>query len=361
MSTEDPMYPGFAEESLEGSAVLTDPLDDVLDAELDPQAEAGSRRKRILLIVLAALAAVFLLIATWYLVTRKPLTELPGISTGDVPTYSSSFNGVAGPLGVAVSPDGGRIYVTEGDAPFLTRVFDRSGSELGTLVPPADKAAGNRPTYVAVDPTNDEVYVTDLLSGSIYVYDRDGTYSRTFTPQGIAAKDWRPLGIGFSPEGTLFVSDVSGRQAVREFRTDGSVVREVVGAGETSFANGFAVDQAGNVAIADSNNGRVAFFDKDGTIVAQINRGAGEGELSLPRGLAIDDRNRLYVTDAINQHVQVYDIGQIGSEGIKYVGTFGIEGSGDGQFEYPNGAAADTRGRVYITDRVNNRLQVWGN
>ena len=99
MSTEDPMYPGFAEESLEGSAVLTDPLDDVLDAELDPQAEAGSRRKRILLIVLAALAAVFFLIATWYLVTRKPLTELPAsrpATSPPTPRASTAWPGRSG-------------------------------------------------------------------------------------------------------------------------------------------------------------------------------------------------------------------------------------------------------------------------
>jgi DNA-binding beta-propeller fold protein YncE len=361
MSTEDPMYPAFAEQPYVGSDVLTHPEADVLGAELDPALEAARRRKKVLVIILSVMAALFIVLAAWYFLTRKPLTELPGISTGDVPTYSSSFNGVSGPLGVAVSPDGERIYVTEGEAPFLTRVFDRSGSEVGTLVPPKGKEAGNRPTYVAVDPTNDEVYVTDLLSQSIYVYDRDGTYSRAFIPQGIPAKEWRPLGVGFSPEGTLFVSDLGGLQTVREFRADGSIIRVVGEPGETSFANGFAVDGAGNVAIADSNNGRVVFYDKDGAIVAQINRGAADGELSLPRGLAIDDRNRLYVADAINQHVQVYDIGLIASEGIKYVGTFGIEGSGDGQFEYPNGAAADTRGRVYVTDRVNNRLQVWSN
>ena len=356
MSTEDSQYP---QEPFEGSAILTDPSVDDLDSMVDPELEAARRRKKIVLIILAVLAAIFLLLATWYFLTRKPLTELPGIATGDVPTYSASFNGVAGPLGVAVGSDGDRIYVTEGEAPYLTRVFDRSGSEVGTLVPPKGKGSGNRPTYVAVDPTNDEVYVTDLMTQAIYVYDPDGTYSRTFTPQGIPMKQWRPLGLGFSPEGTLFVSDLGGRQTVREFRTDGSVIREVGEPGDTSFANGFAVDRAGNVAIADSNNGRVVFYDKDGAIVAQVNRGAADGELSLPRGLAIDDRNRLYVADAINQHVQVYDLGQIGSEGIKHVGTFGIEGSGDGQFEYPNGAAADTRGRVYITDRVNNRLQAW--
>jgi sugar lactone lactonase YvrE len=111
--------------------------------------------------------------------------------------------------------------------------------------------------------------------------------------------------------------------------------------------------------VSDSNNGRVAIFAPDGSVLAQINRGAAEGELSMPRGMAIDDEARLYVVDAINQQVQIYDLRGLSSAGPKYLATIGAEGIGDGQFEFPNGIAADSRGRVYITDRVNNRVQIW--
>jgi len=43
-----------------------------------------------------------------------------------------------------------------------------------------------------------------------------------------------------------------------------------------------------------------------------------------------------------------------------YIGSFGNEGQTDGTFEYPNGVATDTRAHIYVTDRENNRLQVWG-
>jgi len=33
---------------------------------------------------------------------------------------------------------------------------------------------------------------------------------------------------------------------------------------------------------------------------------------------------------------------------------------GDGEFNFPNGLALDSTGRLYVTDRENNRVQVWG-
>jgi hypothetical protein len=43
-----------------------------------------------------------------------------------------------------------------------------------------------------------------------------------------------------------------------------------------------------------------------------------------------------------------------------YIGSFGNEGQLDGTSEYPNGVATDKRAHVYVTDRENNRVQVWG-
>ena len=42
-----------------------------------------------------------------------------------------------------------------------------------------------------------------------------------------------------------------------------------------------------------------------------------------------------------------------------FVGFLGGEGSADGQFEFPNGITVDGRGRMYVADLANNRVQVW--
>jgi sugar lactone lactonase YvrE len=79
----------------------------------------------------------------------------------------------------------------------------------------------------------------------------------------------------------------------------------------------------------------------------------------LPRGVAIDDEGRLYVVDTSAHAVQVYKVLAEADRSPVYVGRFGAEGTLDGAFEFPNGVAVDTRGRVYVTDLANNRVQVW--
>jgi sugar lactone lactonase YvrE len=83
-----------------------------------------------------------------------------------------------------------------------------------------------------------------------------------------------------------------------------------------------------------------------------------EGDIGMPRGVAFDDSGKLLVVDTVNHVVNMYRPADEPGKAT-FVGSFGTEGIGDGQFEYPNGVTTDTRAKVYIADRVNNRVQVW--
>ncbi len=57
--------------------------------------------------------------------------------------------------------------------------------------------------------------------------------------------------------------------------------------------------------------------------------------------------------------VFVYGRFQEGATHVDFLGSFGSEGVDDGAFAYPNGIAVDGRGRLYIADSTNNRVQLW--
>lgn len=322
--------------------------------------KSNKRRRKVALLVILLL--IFGLIFGWYLLNRKPLAELPGLSDTKVPHYQFSIYGVARPLGVAVTPTGDRIYVTESGGSQRVLMFDRSGKPIGALKPPASTGKGHAPVFVAINPKTQDVYVSDRLTASIYIYDAMGKYLRTFAPKGNLGGKWNPLGLAFGPNGTLYASDVREIPAkshrVLSFGPDGTLVRSMGTPGQLSFPNGIAVDSHGNIQVSDSNNGRLVVFNVAGKMLATISRGVGEGDLGLPRGAATDDSDRLYVVDTADHMVRIYHIEETKATPT-FTGAFGTEGQADGAFQYPNGIATDKRAHIYVTDRENNRVQVW--
>jgi DNA-binding beta-propeller fold protein YncE len=332
------------------------------DPEATPRRRGRRRRILLLLLPLLLLAATALLaFGGWYLVNRKPVSELPvpGIAVEAVPHYSFSIYDVVAPTGVAVSADGSRIYATQTEGDPQVIAFDGSGRQVASLKPPATSSGDHVPVYVAVNPVNGDVYVSDRPAGTIYVYSAAGSYLRAFDP-GPSLRGWAPLGLAFDAKGNLFVTSVGAPfQAVHEFGPDGTLIRTYGKANDFNFPNGVAADAAGNVYVADSNNGRMVVFDPLGNRLGAIGRGAGTGDLGLPRGMAIDDSGRIYVADVSQQGVQVYHLLTAGESAPRHVGRFGEEGSGDGGFRLPNAVAVDGRSRVYVADWRNNRIQVW--
>ena len=311
--------------------------------------------------LLAILLGLFVLFTGWYLIFRKPITELPlpGVVVENLPHYEFSVYGVIAPTGVAVSADGSRIYVTQTERDPKVLILDRNGAEIASATPPESTGSDHVPVYVALHPTNGDLYVSDRPAGAIYIYSAEGVYRRTFDP-GKDLKGWQPLGLAFDTKGDLFVTDVSGPfNTVRKFGPDETLIQTIGAPGQFDFPNGVAVDAQGNIYVTDSNNGRLVVFDADGKQRAEIGRGNAAGELGLPRGTAVDGDGRLYAVDTTAHGVQIYHVMDATDKPPKYIGRFGIQGTDDGAFQFPNGVAVDGRARIYVTDWRNNRVQVW--
>ena len=327
------------------------------------------RRRAWMMAVLTVLLAALLVVSIFggnFLLTAQqgnaavPLPALAVMSPSLAPRFLFSINGVARPLGVAVSPTGDRIYVTEGDGERETKLFDRGGRLLRALNPPGSEPASRTPVYVAVS-SEGKVYVSDRRAGTVHIYSMAGEHLGQLSPPVGAEGAWAPLALNVDDQDRLLVTSVSpGRHSVVIFNPDGAFLqqfgREGAGEGELSYPNGVTTDRAGRILVADSNNGRVTIFDQAGNSLWSFGRGSGGSPLGLPRGLVVDDRNRAHVADTMNHNVLVFELGEREAKLLFTIGTQGIK---DGQFAFPNGLAMDNSDRLYVADRENNRVQVW--
>ncbi len=379
---------------------------------------AEKRRRRLLLMVLAGLSALLLFVLflfARYLNQPEPLPELlpVPVEVNYPPHYLLSIYDVDGPIGVAVSPEGDRIYVTEMRGERLIKIFDKEGVFLDSFSPPRTTQGERSPVYIATD-SRGRVYVTDRLQHAIFVYDRDGNYLDTIlsptltlseyvakhtktapTPgsfsydifeEEVDCKDaeggdltlprpdyalWAPLGIRFDSHDRMLLTDVTeDAHSVRVVPSDVVMSPDWLdfdlsamqfgasgqGDGQFLFPNSAVDDAQGRVIVTDGNNGRLSVWDDQGAFLFHFGSGSGDGALSLPRGEAIDGRDRLHVVDAVGQNIKVYDFS--GPEPA-FLFAFGSMGVRDAQFNYPNDIALDDSGRLYVTDRENNRIQVW--
>jgi sugar lactone lactonase YvrE len=79
-------------------------------------------------------------------------------------------------------------------------------------------------------------------------------------------------------------------------------------------------------------------------------KGTGNGQFDRPQGIAIDSSGNIYVADSGNSRIQKLD-----SAG-NYLSQFGSSGSGNGQFLSPRSITIDSSGNIYVAD-ANNRIQ----
>jgi DNA-binding beta-propeller fold protein YncE len=330
----------------------------VPEAPADRDEDKRRRRAIALLLLLLALLTLLIGIAIWYFLFRQPI-PLPVPTVVDLPAYTTAMYGADGPVGVASSPDGSRIYVAQSGGDHVVLIFDAAGNQVGRAEPPASTGSEHVPVWLALDPLTSQLYVSDRPKGQVYVYDADGGYMHTFTAT-VPIPGWQPMGLAFDTAGNLYVADLAGpNRRVEKYDRSGNLVQTFGEADHLNFPNGVAVDAKGNVIIADSNNGRLMAYRPDGTLLAQVGRGVGVGELGMPRGVAIDGRERIYIGDTTAQAIEVMQLDDGSAPSIQHLGLLGGPGIEDGRFTYPNGVAVDGRGRIYVSDTGNDRVQLW--
>lgn len=289
------------------------------------------------------------------------------------------------PDGIAVDLRG-HVYVSDRENNRIQK-FDADGKLLAVW----GRNGGDGSFGVGPGEFNGPYAVATDGDGNVYVLDSQNNRVQKLTASGRLLRMWGrnggdgsygagpgefadPRGIEVDRRGIVYVSD-HGNHRIQVFTVDGRF-RAMwgrnggdgsagAGPGEFDQPRSASTDRAGNVYVVEKVNHRVQKLTPTGQPITRWgkNGGAGggdtaigsrQGEFNLPYDGAVDSRGRVYIVDTSNTRVQVFHTN----------GTFrrmwGAPGTGPGQFHDPYQVAIDCRDNVYVTDEDNSRLQVFG-
>lgn len=297
------------------------------------------------------------------------------------------------PFEVAMDPNGNLFIADTGN--FVIRKVNTSGvisTVAGngwsvaypgwTVFPPlwgtfggddsaATDAELNVPEGLAVDSAGD-VFIADSASSRIRKVSPTGIIS-TVAGGGSSLGDggpatsaqlWGATDVAVDNSGNLFIADY-GNARVRKVDTNGIITTIAGGNGTLAQPIGVAVDNAGNVFVADRALSRVFKVDSGGTMTLFAGNGtpgySGDGgpavdaELQNPVAVAVDSGGNLFISDSENFVIRKVDAsGTITTFAGDHAQGFGGDGgpATRAQLYGPGGVAVDAAGNVFIPDGV---------
>ncbi|HUA15322.1 MAG TPA: SMP-30/gluconolactonase/LRE family protein [Verrucomicrobiae bacterium] len=179
---------------------------------------------------------------------------------------------------------------------------------------------------------------------------------QTFNPKTFPFQLIGPYGIAVDSKGLVYVADQKVG-AIFIFNTETRDTQMIRNGYEAHFGwiNGIAIDDDDRMFVSDGKLRRIFIFNPAHQLESQISEG-----LVDPVGLALDTENRfLYVADTQQDQVLVYDADS--HKLLRHIGTGGKNHflTDPGNFAAPQGVAVDKDGNLYVTDTLNNRVEIF--
>ena len=270
------------------------------------------------------------------------------------------IQGLPLPWGLAVDKTG-KLNVSVSGRKEVVVLSGRSGERISTAVRRRFLASVlEEPTGVALD-REKNLIVADFRLSQIHRVAHDGQIVQSAGSSGSRNLEFTyPSSCAIHPlTGRAYVTEWEENNRVQILNHDFSFYKTFGcsgnGQGEFQCPSGIAFDSKGNVYVADTNNARIQVFTPEGDYIREFGtRGRKEGKLGLPMGICMDWSSEvLYITDVLNHRVSLFTI-----QG-EFLKSFGGFEAAPGEFNKPQGITVDGFRFVYVSDTLNNRVQVF--
>lgn len=196
------------------------------------------------------------------------------------------------------------------------------------------------------------IYVCDTVPNTVFRIDLNAKKFESIRGNAGSGGLKKPVNLALDEEGNLYVAD-SLRNEVMIYNGEGDFI-QAVGRGLLTKPVAVAVDKE-NLYVLDATDRVVKVLDrKSGAFIKEFGKSAELGDnLVLPVGLTRDDQGFLYVTNVATGKVIKLD-----TDGHVIL-SFGKIGDFLGEFTRPKGIAVDKEGRIYVVDAGGQNVQIF--
>ncbi len=259
------------------------------------------------------------------------------------------------PTDVAVSPSG-TVYVLDSGNNRI-QAFTNDGTFLNVWKI-GNFSYGNYCYYIAAGPDG-SVYVADLVNRCIQKFASSGAFVTKWGSEGSGDGQFNTLwGVAVGPDGSVYVAD-SGNDCIQKFTADGVFINkwgeDGTGDGQFQYPQGVAVGTDGSVYVAADS--RIQKFTGDGVFITTWGSyGTEDGQFDDIRDVAVGSDGSVFVTDGEFQSRYNNRIQKFTTDGV-FIGKWGADGAGEGQFSFLRGVAVGLDGAIYVADSSNNCIQ----
>jgi sugar lactone lactonase YvrE len=171
-----------------------------------------------------------------------------------------------------------------------------------------------------------------------------------------------PFGVAVDAEGAVYITDAGESNRIQKLAPDGTITTLAGASegfadgadAQASFhtPSGLAIDVAGNLYVADTGNNRIRKVTPEGVVSTIAGEGtagyvdgpSGQARLNGPIGVAVDEAGNVYIADTYNDRIRKISIdGQVTTLA--------------GEFDTPCGIVVAGDGSVIVADTGNNQLR----